>query len=191
MARRVVRDKSRGQIFTAEAVKSFFDDAKLDWQTHHRKPFVVKEHAEAISMNESVYGLLLRGKQRIIITDCLRIARDLEVSVEAVLRIEGYPDLATLINLVDADTTPRYPGEKESILRTLRIALTSPVWQSADWKMVIFKQKADFALASDLDPYTKAAYYADEVHEYSEHLRRNQIQTRAQRKTEEIMAAVS
>ena len=185
------RAKARIQAFSPEKAKAFFDDVRLDWQTNNRKTFVIKDHAEATGIHTGTYGEIFGGKRRAALYQCLAIAHDLEIPVEPVLRVEGYPDAEVLIQLVEADTTPRYPGEKESILRTLRIALKSPVWQQAKWKDYTFRQQADFIMASDLDAYTKAALYADQVHEFSEHLRNNQIQQRAQRKTGEIVVTAA
>jgi transcriptional regulator with XRE-family HTH domain len=182
---------AKSLTFSPEKAKAFFDDAKLDWQTHHRMNYVAKEHAEAMGIHEGSYGEILRGKRRASAIQCLLIARDLDLPVEDVVAIEGLPDIAGLIRFVENDKEQRYPGERESILATLRIAQQSPVWRQADWRTVIYRQQADAILASELDTYTKAALYADQVHEFSEHLRTNQMQSRAQRRTGEILISAA
>ncbi len=186
--KRIHVETTRAQAFTAATAKGYFDKVIRTWEYQQGRDFVNIEAAAVMDINETTFGEIRRGKRQAQLMQCLAIARYLKVPVEEVLRAEGYPDVQALQQWVEADTTPRHPGEQKYVLDMLRVALHAPDWVRTGSDNP-FKQQAELMLCSELDTYTKAVYYADAVYNWG-HNRDHNI-PRAQRQTDEIMALTS
>jgi DNA-binding XRE family transcriptional regulator len=176
--------------FDATKAKQFFAKAKANWAAHHDgETWVAQAHLGLAEMhiNETTLGQILNGKIQALLWHCLIIARELEVSLEDVLRVEGLPDVQALLDMVEKREAAngRDAQVKQYILDTLRFAQHNRDWQRLTWEST-YKERAEMALVLNVDPLTRARFYADAVYEWWQH--RNDDLPRYRRKTTEMLA---
>jgi len=146
--------------------------------------------AEQMHINETSWSQIRRGKRRPLIGQCLAIARQLEIPLEDVLRLEGFPDIKQLAQIVGQEPPPQTKEAREVrqyAIDLLHIAAQSPLWQGINQQSP-YKERADEILASDMPPLEKAVRYADVIYDWYQNRERDT--PRWQRKTDEIAALV-
>ena len=162
----------------------------LAWRGRHsREKYTQKAAALQMGINPTTFSYFLAGRDMPSPAQCLAISRRFEIPLNSILLATGYPDVRALVELVELDSEPRAAGEKIYILDMLGRVAQSPLWQTVDWRVSAYKERADAVLASDLEPYVKAAYYADAVYDWGHNRERDT--PRWERKTDEIMRVVS
>lgn len=158
--------------------------------------------AEVMHINEASWSQIRRGKRRPLPEQCLRIAHILDVPLDEVLRLEGYPTVPDLILwLKKQPITPAYVMDQFGFsseqaearasflqnyaLTMLQYSLDFPKWRAQDWRNAPSLQYAEEILASDRSNTDKAVRYADIVYDWAKSLERERDESRWVRHTGE------